>query len=161
MVDFQTQMSATSKNGKAKPGPVAGFATQAASVAGTAMELAELQVQLVKADAKQAASDATSSVAIIFAGACALLGALPVVVLGLASMLDELTGLNAWQSQLIVGFCVVALAAIVILTTLRSLQKMSSQFERSRRELAENIAWLKSVMSSSSRPSHSKESVRS
>jgi hypothetical protein len=159
MVDFENQMSLNHKNGKAKPGPVMGFANQAASVASTAMELAELQFQLIKADAAKATREAVAALVGTVAGICALLAGLPIVALGMASLLDDLTMLNAWQSQLLVGVLFVIAAGAVVAISLRSLQKTTAQFDRSRRELAENVAWLKTVVGSTPDRRQHKKSV--
>lgn len=134
------------------PGPVSGFASGAANVIGDLLELAELQAKLAKADASRAMSTAVPPVFTLVIGGCTALAALPVVILGLATLVDDLTVLNAWQSQLLVGSVVASMAAVMVYYSLRKLRRAGLQFERSLRELENNVAWAKSAVRSQHRP---------
>lgn len=144
MVNVQTEM-----NGHhARSSPVSGVASQAANVMGDVLELAELQAKLAKADAVNATKAATQPLGLLIVGICAALASLPVVTLGLASMVDALTVLNAWQSQLLVGLLSAALAVGVIYVSVRRLRRLTLQFRRTADEFAKNVAWAKVVVRS-------------
>lgn len=145
MADFQAQLNGTQK----RHSPVSGFAGQAANVLGDLIELGELQARLVKADAHASAKQMTRPIAVLLVGVCAALASLPVLAIGCASCLAHFTALNAWQSQLLVGLLVAAIAAATVYLSVRAIRRSVLQFERSATELAKNLAWLKSVLGSS------------
>ncbi len=142
MANVQAELNGAGK----RHSPVAGFAGQAANVLGDLLEMAELQARLAKADAHLAASRMTRPVAVLLVGICAALASLPVLTIGLATCLDALTVLNAWQAQLLVGLLVAAVAVSAIYLSVRAIRRSALQFERSASELARNIAWLKSIL---------------
>jgi len=144
MVNFQTEMNGHHAHGS----PVSGVAGQAANVMGDMLELAELQAKLAKADAVNATKAATQPIGLLIIGICAALASLPIVTLGLASLLDAWTVLNAWQSQLLVGMLSAAVASTVIYLSVRRLRQLSLQFKRTADEFAKNVAWAKVVVRS-------------
>lgn len=145
MANFQTQVNGANK----RQGPVSGFAGQAANVLGDLIELGELQARLAKADAHATAKKMTRPVAVLLVGVCAALASLPVLAIGCASCLAAFTVLNTWQSQLLVGLLVAAIAVATVYLSVRAIRRAVLQFERSATELAKNLAWLKSVLGSS------------
>ncbi len=145
MADFQTQVETAPK----RRSPVSGFAGQAANVLGDLIELGELQARLAKADAHAAAKRMTRPVAVLLVGVCAALASLPVLAMGCANCLADISPLNTWQAQLLVGLLVAAIAAATVYLSVRAIRRSVLQFERSATELAKNLAWLKSVLGSS------------
>ena len=140
-----------------RTGPVSGFASQAATLVGDMLELAELQARLAKADAARAMAQATRPIGALIVGACAALASLPVMALGLASLLNALTDLNAWQSQIAVGLATAAVAVGTIAWSLRRMRIAVLEFRRSTDELAKNLAWLQAVVRSGASPSPRRE----
>jgi hypothetical protein len=147
MVNFEAEMNSQPYS----PGPVSGFASGAANVLGDLLELAELQAKLAKADASRAMSSAMPPAFTLVIGGCTALAALPVVILGLATLLADMSPLNAWQAQLLVGVLVASMAAAIVYISLRKLRRASSQFQRSLQELENNVAWAKSAVRSHQR----------
>ena len=140
------------RNGQqTRTSPVSGVASQAANVLGDMLELAELQAKLAKADTLSASKAATQPTGLLIVGACGALASLPIVLLGIASMVDALTVLNAWQSQLLVGLLAATLAIIVVFVAVRQLRRLTLQFKRTAEVLAKNIAWAKVVVRSGNR----------
>ena len=147
MVDLEAEV-----NGKhRRNGPVAGFTSTAANVLGDLLELAELQAKLAKADALSASAAATRPIGMLVIGICAAIASLPVLTLGLASLLDQQTALNMWQSQLLVGAAVALLASASVYASVQRLRTAGLQFQRSADELAKNVAWVKSVVGTTGR----------
>lgn len=144
MVDFEAQVN----GGNHRQGPVSGFAGQAANVIGDVLELAELQARLAKTDAVEAANRAAKPLALIVIGGSTAVAGLPVITFGMASLIDETTVLNAWQSQLLTGGVVTLVALLVVYLAIRRLLNASQQFKRSAEELAKNMAWAKAVVRS-------------
>ncbi len=131
-----------------RQGPVSGVASQAANVLGDAFELAELQAQLAKADARNATKAALRPIGWLVIGICAALASLPVLTLGVATMLDALTVLTAWQAQLLVGGLAAVIALALIYFSIKKMGSVAGEFQRSADELAKNVAWAKVVLRS-------------
>ncbi len=147
MVDVQAEV-----NGHhSRVSPVSGVASQAANVLGDVLELAELQAKLAKADTLNASKAASQPAVLLVVAACGALASLPIVLLGIASMLDALTVLNGWQSQLIVGVVAATVAILVIYYSIKKLRRLSLEFRRSADEFAKNLAWAKVVVRSGNR----------
>jgi hypothetical protein len=147
MVDFQGEVNGDPRKGS----PVAGFAGQAANVVGDALELAELQVKLARADAANASRAALKPLGVLVIGACGALASLPVITLGLAAMIAEFTDFALWQTQCLVGIVVTLFSCGVIYVSALKLGRARVQFNRSTEEFAKNIAWMKVVVRSSGR----------
>ena len=141
MVNFQSPVT----NRTEHYGPVSGFAVHAAGVASD-VELAELQARLAKADAGVALERAKLPIVIVIVGSCLALASLPVLTLGLAALLDDVSGLNIWQSQLIVGSVAAVASLIMIYWAIRAAFRSLLQFQRSVEQLANNVAWFKSTL---------------
>lgn len=153
MADVQAELNGANK----RHSPVSGFAGQAANVLGDLLELAELQARLARSDAQLAASRMTRPVAVLLVGICAALASLPVLTIGLATCLDALTPLNAWQAELFVGLLVAAIAVTAIYLSVKAIRRSALQFERSASELARNIAWLKTILGNTHSSINTKE----
>ena len=148
----ETQVEHASSNGyHRRHGPVSGVASQAANVVGDALELAELQTKLAKADAMNAVKAGLRPIGWLLIGICAALASLPVLTLGVASLLAATTVLNLWQSQLIVGVVSALLSLGLIYFSIRSMGSVAGEFQRSADELAKNVAWAKVVIRSAGR----------
>lgn len=149
MADVKQEVNPHEVNGHhRRSSPVVGFANQAANVLGDMLELVELQAQLAKADAVKASGAATRPTGLLIVGICAALASLPVLTLGVATLLDELTFLNGWQSQLLVGAVVALIGVVTVYYSVRRLRRVALQFRRSADELAKNVAWAKVVVRS-------------
>lgn len=142
MVDFEPKVNGP----HATHSPVSGFAGRAAHVAGDFVELAELQAKLVKTDAQLALHRATKPTVMLLLGISGAVASLPVLALGCASLLANTTGVNEWQSQLMVGGGFAVLAALIVYLSVRGIRRATEPFQRSAVEFAKNLAWLKSVL---------------
>ncbi len=108
-----------------------------------AIELAELQAQLLKLDARAAARSGGMSIAISIGGACLLLGCVPVALLALAEVLVAQWGWSregALGAAAAIGLALSAGAGAAAWLWIRS---ALSSLQRSRDELNRNIAWIK------------------
>ncbi len=142
MVDQKTQMNGTTH----RRSPVAGFAGQAANVMGDLLELSELQARLAQADARLVVSRCVRPAVVLLLGLAAALASLPVLTLAVSGALQQWSQWPAWQAQLLVGGLASLLAVVAIVLSLSAIRRATLQFERSATELANNIAWLKSVL---------------
>lgn len=109
-------------------------------------ELAELQFKLVAIDVKEAVGRATLPAVVAAIAAVLALGALPVILMGLAQLLVDYANLRPGWAYLLVGVAVVALASIATLVVLPRLKASAESFRRSSEELTRNISWIRTVL---------------
>jgi hypothetical protein len=114
--------------------------------------LAELQAELALIDLKETTGRAALP-AVAVAGAAALgLGAVPIVLFGVAELITLFGGVPLGWSLLIVSGVTLAVAVVVGVLAGRRLARSFASFRRSREELARNISWVKTVLAYSGRP---------
>lgn len=114
------------------------------SLAHDAIELAELQGQLLVLDAKIASRQAWIGLALVVVAACLLLGAMPVALYALAELFVaqlEWPRAAALATSAAIGL---ALSAIAVAAAWRRLKVALASLRRSREELSRNVAWIKS-----------------
>jgi hypothetical protein len=126
--------------------PVTGIAQSLAALAGDVVELTELNVRLVREDAKLAGQKALSPAIWLTVGIALLVACLPVLGFGLASCLAEFSGWKLWIAQLLIGAIMGAAAVGICVYALLSIRRAGAQFGRSTKEIANNVAWIKSVI---------------
>jgi hypothetical protein len=144
MVDIK----ATQVNGYSHTSPVRGLVGQAAEVTGDVIELAELQLQLAKADAADAMRIAVRPMFFIGIAGVLMLASFPVLLFATAGFLSRYAVIPVELAQLIVGFIASVIAIITASVSLRSLKSSFTPFSRSAEEFKHNIAWLKSIFRS-------------
>jgi hypothetical protein len=114
--------------------------------------LAELQWQLLTLDAQQAWQRALwPLVAAVVAGGI-MLGAVPVLLLGIAHALVEGFGMSIALAYVIVAIVFLAAAAIGARIAIGTLRTSLESFRRSREELRHNVQWMRRVIQTRGRP---------
>jgi hypothetical protein len=131
-------------NGQSTPeervaGGLAGFGNDVAT-------LAEFQARLALIDLKDCVNKIRVPVALIVLGLIAINGAVPVVLLGIATLLATALNLSTGWALLLTGGAVLAAAAGVAGTAAMKLGSGTQSFLRSREELTRNISWIKTVL---------------
>lgn len=111
-----------------------------------ALRLADLQGQLFSHDLKEFWQRARLGIVFCAAGAAIVLGAVPVLLLGLSEFLQTVFELRYDVSRGIVGGIGLLLGVALLLISMRLLTKAGSSLERSQAELRENVAWLRAVL---------------
>jgi hypothetical protein len=112
------------------------------------IELAELQTKLLKLDVKETSQKAQTSAILAVAGACVLLGTIPVLLCTVAYLLIEFAQWPHWA-----GFGVATLVGLVIgggvlAAAYAKFKNGIGSMERSSEELRRNIEWVKSSLRS-------------
>jgi uncharacterized membrane protein YqjE len=110
------------------------------------VELAELQVQLVSVDVREATSQATRPILAVLAGVSLALGAIPVLLLSIGWMLVHRAGLPedaAFALTSVAGFLI---AGALAWLGWRNLNSTLTVLSRSKSELTENIRWIKDAL---------------
>ena len=108
--------------------------------------LAELQVQLFRADLKEVFQQLTWPLVMMLAGVVLAFASLPVVLLGIAYTLIQRAGTEPDIALLVTAAGAVVIAATASLFGWFKLRRSFSSLERSRDELARNVSWIKSVL---------------
>ena len=125
--------------------PLRGFVVQAGEVASNAIELAELQLKLVKADAAKAVTQSVAPMIMVALSIGLLFASLLLLLFGVAHWIEYAFELPTFAAQLIVGGSGIVIALCVVAVAHSSLKQKSSPFQRSSNELAQNISWLKTI----------------
>lgn len=111
-----------------------------------ALRLADLQGQLFSHDLSEFWQRARLGIVFCAAGAAIVLGAVPVLLLGLSEFLQTAFDLRYDASRGIVGGIGLLLGGAMLLLSIRLLTKAGTSLNRSQTELRENIAWLRAVL---------------
>jgi len=115
------------------------------------MELAQLQAQLTVADLKACVGRATVPLALGGVGLILVLGLVPIALAGVALLIAEPLGLSLGLALLITAGATLLLAGILAFLALRGVRASLRSFDRSSDEFTRNLAWIKTVLSNSSR----------
>jgi len=132
-------------NGSMKsPGKV--VARNLAEVAHDAVTIAELQAALLKTEMKQCSENTMAPLGLFVAAGLIFVGCIPVLMLALAFVLSESTGLSQAISTVIVVLGGFLTSAILGLVAYQKLRKNSLAFDRSRAEFSRNVTWIKQAL---------------
>jgi hypothetical protein len=117
------------------------------------VSLGELQAELFRVDAKEAAARLPVPLVMLVAAAALALGTIPVLLLLIASALVA-AGLPFWLSLLIAVVIGFAAAVIAALAGWQMLRRPFRAFQRSRDEFTHNVDWLKRTLARQGTPEH-------
>ena len=126
--------------------PISGVIHSVGDVAADVIEIAELQCRLMKQDLSDSLAESRRAVAGLLFGALLALAALPVLLIGLASLIDALTPISAWGAYLIVSGIALTVALVVCLNGYKAITHATKHFDRSSSELRHNLDWLKATV---------------
>lgn len=134
--------------------PAAVFARNFSDCARDIVSLAELHGQLLSLDIKQTVRQAAAPTVLLVLGLALLMAMLPVLLMAVAYAFIEGLGWPHWAGfllaagiGLLVGGGLAAVAYVLYRSSLTGL-------ERTRKELADNLRWLKDSLSTSGRLRH-------
>lgn len=150
-MDYQTQPL----NGHARESATETMVRGARELGSDIVSLAELQWQLAMADltvAKQAAAAETMKLVAVLG---LVIGGTPLLLFGVAELLVEQLGWSRGLTYLGVAVVALGLAGMIGMNVINALSKCGASFDRSKFELNQNLAWLKSVISRKSAPTTS------
>ena len=121
---------------------------------GDVASLVELQAKLTAIDLKETIDKATYPTVTLAVAAVVLIGAIPVMFIGLAFVLAIALSISQGASLLIVGVTFALIGGVIgWIAMMKVLQSLQS-FRRSREELIRNIAWVRTVIAQSGRETH-------
>jgi len=119
------------------------------SLAHDALELAELQTQLLKMDAKATSKRIQLTAILVAVGLVVLLASLPVALITVAETIVVQSSLGTPVAYAITTLSALVLSAALIGTGYWRLKSGVTTFERSSHEFRKNLDWIKSSLKKS------------
>ena len=110
------------------------------------LALADLQLQLFRADGREMARQAAPKLILAGAGAVIAASSLPLLMVGLAYALVELAEFPIWAAMLTSAVIGIIIGAIAVVVGIKRLQPLSGIWQRSTGELRENVEFLKETL---------------
>lgn len=120
--------------------------TNIASLVRDLARMGDLQLQLLSLDVKQFWSSARIGLTISLLAAIAILASLPVLLLGIAGVLERVTGWSPDVCRLILGAATTVVGASVMWVAVTRVGNAAATFKRSQEELTENLKWVREVL---------------
>lgn len=130
-------------NGQSKSGEP-NIAASFSGLAHDVIELAELQAQLFTLDIKSTSEKTRTSLVLAVAGACALLGSVPVALFALGELFQKFLGISEAAGFGLAALVGVVLSAVLMMAAWSNFKSGEASMRRSREELSRNLAWVKS-----------------
>lgn len=140
-MDYQTPL-----NGHAPETATETMVRGARGLGSDIVSLAELQWQLAMADFAVAKQDAVAQTMKLVVVLGLAIGGTPLLLFGVAELLVEQLEWSRGLTYLGVAAIALAIAGFVGMSVMRGLSKCGASFARSKFELNQNIAWLKTVI---------------
>lgn len=117
-----------------------------ASLARDLARMADLQLQLLSLDLKQFWSRARNGLFVSCLAAIAVLGAIPVLLFGVAGLLERFGDLTPEIARLIVGISVLLCGAVTMWFSLRRIGEAAASLQRSQDEMSQNLKWVRDAL---------------
>lgn len=123
------------------------------TLAHDALELAELQAQLLKMDAKATSKRIQLTAVLVVVGLVVLLSSLPVALIAVAETIAAQSSLGIPAAYAVATVSALLLSAVLIGIGYWRLKSGITTFERSSQEFRKNMEWIKSSLKQSEHPS--------
>ena len=150
------QASLEDRNGK-RQAPASRIVRNMGDFAHDVLVLAELQARLAALDLQQTARQSILPTVLVAVGLGLLAGSFPVLLATIAFALIEGADWPAWAGFLLATVIGLLLGAGVCAAAYGIFRKTATGLERSRKELSDNVRWLKEVLSASGRAQHRRQ----
>ena len=122
------------------------LATNIVSLVRDLARMVDLQLQLLALDVKQFWSSARTGLIVSLLAAIAILASLPVLLFGIAGVLEQVTGWSADVCRLALGAAMTLGGAGVMWIAITRVGNAAASFKRSQDELAQNLKWVREVL---------------
>jgi len=110
------------------------------------LALADLQLQLFRADGQELARKAAPKLVLAAAGVVIATSSLPLLMVGMAYALVELAEFPIWGAMLSSAVIGIIIGAIAVVVGIKRLQPLTGVWQRSTGELRENVEFLKETL---------------
>jgi hypothetical protein len=128
------------------PSPPNGMAQDVGELTHDIVSLAELQFELFRNDCHAGAKGLLIPVVLLLGAGVVALGTVPLGLLLVAELLVQTVGLTRVAAYFIAALSGVSMAVALGVVGAFYLRGVSRVFERSREELARNLAWIKHAL---------------
>jgi len=108
--------------------------------------LVELQGKLAVADLKESLGKASVPIVLIAIGVCSLLGAVPVLLFGVAELVAVALNIGHGWALLLTSVVAMVIAGVVVVVSALRLPSCFNGFRRSSEELTRNLSWIRTVL---------------
>jgi hypothetical protein len=133
-------------NGSVETAPAKTFAHNAAELMHDMVALGELQAALTVADTRESLQKLIVPTVTAMVGALLLLACLPIALVAIALLVDDLTVLNITQSFFATLAGAVVIGGAATWLGISAIKHGWPTWQRSRQELKTNIRWLKNAL---------------
>ena len=123
--------------------PITALQSSTRELVRDAVELAELQLQLFRADGREMAKKSTPPLLTVAAGVTIAMSSLPLFLVGFAYALVEVVGLSVWLAMFCSALSGIMIGALAVFVGLRWLKPQLEIWRRSAAELKQNVDFLK------------------
>lgn len=117
-----------------------------AALARDLARMADLQLQLLSLDIKQFWSGARTGLFVLCLAGITVLGAIPVLLFGVAGLLERFAELTPEIARLIVGSVILLVGAVTMWFSLRRIGRAAASLKRSQDEMSENLKWIRDAL---------------
>jgi hypothetical protein len=143
---FGSQSRLASEDTKVETPEHRPLGTNIASLARDLARMGDLQLQLLSLDVRQFWSSARAGLTVSLLAAVAILASLPVLLFGVAGLLERATGWNSDVCRLALGAGMALGGAVVMWIAVMRVGNAATSFRRSQEELAQNLKWVREVL---------------
>ena len=120
--------------------------TNIASLLRDVARMGDLQLQLLSLDVQQFWSSARAGVTVSLLAAIAILASLPVLLFGIAGLMERVTNWTPEVCRLTLGAGMTVGGALVMWIAIIRVGNAAASFTRSQEELAQNLKWVREVL---------------
>lgn len=139
------------QNGKTNSEPAANMKGSLGDLGADLISLSELQMELMTVDARAAMREAVYPTLGLCLALGLIIGACPVMLLGLSWWLSDLVQISLAAACFIVATASLGMAAGLLWFVCKGFKKSFELLKRSRTELRSNIQWIKKIFSEKQR----------
>ncbi len=143
---FGSQSRMASEDAKVETPEQRPLGTNIASLLRDLARMGDLQLQLLSLDVKQFWSSARTGLTISVLAAIAILASVPVLLFGIAGVLERVSGWSPDVCRLTLGAAMTFGGAGVMWIAVIRVGNAATSFTRSQEELAQNLKWVREVL---------------
>jgi len=143
---FGSQSRMASEDAKVETPEKKPLGTNIASLVRDLARMGDLQLQLLSLDIKQFWSNARTGLTVSLLAAISILASLPVLLFGIAGLLERVTGWSPDVCRLTLGAAMTLGGAVVMWIAVARVGNAAASFTRSQQELTQNLKWVREVL---------------
>ena len=143
---FGSQPRVAPEDKKIEARPHRPLGTNIASLVRDLARMGDLQLQLLTLDIQQFWSSARAGLIVGLLASMGILGSLPVLLFGLAGLLERVSGWSPEICRLAIGTVMTVSGAVLVWTAVVRIGRAAECLKRSKDELTQNLKWVREVL---------------